>query len=150
MAPHSRLLPPTLWEVSSAPPTLADLLRSRSRPAARSPHLGQHARAGAEGPGEKNTKVNCVPTPHKQQLVRKPIPRPPSPTAEGQTRAAREARQLRKAHQLETGVELGPGEDMGFMPKVLTPPKKGVRWGMPLEAESRDPLPLDGQKAQGR
>jgi hypothetical protein len=99
---------------------------------------------------KKHTKVNCVPTPHKQQLVRKPIPRPPSPTAEGQTRAAREARRKRKAHQMETGVELGPGEDVGFMPKVLTPPKKGVRWDAPLESGYSSDLEVHSPSAAKR
>ncbi|KAA8910998.1 hypothetical protein FN846DRAFT_483572 [Sphaerosporella brunnea] len=83
---------------------------------------------------KKNTKTNCMPAPHKQKIVRKAIPRPPSPTAEVQTRVAKEARRKRKAHQLDTGVELGPGENPGFLPKSLTPPKKGVRWNAPLES----------------
>jgi hypothetical protein len=83
---------------------------------------------------KKNTKVNCVPTPHKQQLVRKPIPRPPSPTAEGQTRAAREARQKRKAHQMETGVKLGT-------PRISrsTPPRR-PKSSRPIMASLSTPM----------
>jgi len=84
---------------------------------------------------KKNTNLNCMPTPHKRQIERKPTPRPPSPTAALQTKAAAEGRRKRKAHLLETGIELGPGESpsSGFVPKDLTPPKRGVRWGAPLE-----------------
>ena len=81
----------------------------------------------------KNTQKNCVPTPHKRQVERRPIPRPPSPNAALQTRLAAEDRRKRKAHFERTGVELGPGDPFGFEPKPLTPPKKGVRWGAPLE-----------------
>ncbi|KAI5859138.1 hypothetical protein BZA05DRAFT_383470 [Tricharina praecox] len=85
---------------------------------------------------KKNTNLNCMPTPHKRQVERKPIARPPSPTAALQTKAAADGRRKRKAHLLETGVELGPGESpsSGFVPKEPTPPKRGVRWGAPLES----------------
>jgi len=97
---------------------------------------------------KKNTSLNCMPTPHKRQVERKSIPRPPSPTAALQTKAAAERRRKRTAHFLETGIELGPGESpsSGFVPKDLTPPKRGVRWGAPLEtgngsdAETYSPL----------
>jgi hypothetical protein len=80
-----------------------------------------------------NTQLNCKPTPHKRELERKLIARPKSPTAELQTRKAMECRKKRKAYFMETGVELGAGESVGYKPKELTPPKKGVRWGVPLE-----------------
>jgi hypothetical protein len=81
----------------------------------------------------KNTKFNSAHAPHKKKIMIKAIRRPATPTMEEEARATRVARQKRKAYLMETGVELGPGEEVGFVPKVLTPPKKGVRWGVPLE-----------------
>ncbi|KAF8542260.1 hypothetical protein BDD12DRAFT_876871 [Trichophaea hybrida] len=104
---------------------------------------------------KKNTKLNCMPTPHKREVERKPIPRPPSPNAAMQTRQAIEGRRRRKAHFLETGIELGPGESTDFEPKMLTPPKKGVRWGTPLESgyssepETHFPSQAKGKKVEG-
>jgi hypothetical protein len=104
---------------------------------------------------KKNTKLNCVPTPHKREIERKSIPRPPSPNAAMQTRQAIEGRRKRKAHFLETGIELGPGESTDFEPKMLTPPKKGVRWGAPLESgyssepETHSPSQAKGKKVDG-
>lgn len=83
---------------------------------------------------KQNTQQNCQPTAHKRRVERKPVPRPPSPTAASQSKQAIEGRKKRKTHYQKTGIELGPGERVGFEPKMLTPPKKGVRWGAPLEA----------------
>ena len=83
---------------------------------------------------KQNTKLNCQPAAHSRKVERKPIPRPPSPTAASQSKEAIEGRRKRKQYLEKTGIQLGPGESIGFAPKMLTPPKKGVRWGAPLEA----------------
>ena len=87
-----------------------------------------------QGLVRKNTQLNCAPSLHTREVERKPISRPPSPNAALQTKLAMDGRRKRKAHFLKTGIELGPGENIDFKPKSLTPPRKGVRWGAPLES----------------
>jgi len=67
-----------------------------------------------------------------------------------------DGRRKRKAHFLKTGIELGPGENVDFKPKRLTPPRKGVRWGAPLESgytsepETRSPSQARGLQTESK
>jgi hypothetical protein len=96
---------------------------------------------------KKNTQKNCVPAAHTREVQWMPIPRPPSPNAKTQTRLAAESRKKRSQYFEETGIELGPGDDLGDEPKILTPPKKGVRWESPLEAGFEDELEMHSPTA---
>ncbi|KTW28253.1 uncharacterized protein T551_02672 [Pneumocystis jirovecii RU7] len=70
-------------------------------------------------------------------IVRKNQLRPPSPTAKSQSKLAAEARLRRKKLQKEKTHDytLGPGDDDNWIPRELTPLKKGVRWDKLLESE---------------
>lgn len=70
-------------------------------------------------------------------IIRKNQVRPPSPTAKSQSKLAAEARLKRKKLQKEKihDYTLGPGDDDNWVPKELTPLKKGVKWDKLLESE---------------
>ncbi|EMR09950.1 hypothetical protein PNEG_01708 [Pneumocystis murina B123] len=74
-------------------------------------------------------------------IVRKNYLRPPSPTAKSQSKLAAEARIRRKKFQKEKmhDYALGPGDDDNWIPRELTPLKKGVKWNKLLESEIGEP-----------
>lgn len=82
-----------------------------------------------------HTKLNCTPTTFPREIEQRPIPRPPSPSPQTQHKTAIDLRRQREEYFEQTGIYLGPGEQIGEDPKMLSPRKKGVRWNTPLEAD---------------
>lgn len=81
-----------------------------------------------------HTKLNCTPTTFPREIEQRPVPRPPSPSPQTQHKTAIDLRRQREEYYEQTGIYLGPGEQIGEDPKMLSPRKKGVRWNTPLEA----------------
>ncbi|KAF3912024.1 hypothetical protein ABW21_db0200196 [Orbilia brochopaga] len=71
----------------------------------------------------------------ERKVVRLEGSRPPSPTRETQTAVAEMSRSMRKRVFEETGVSLGPGDELDYVPPEweMPPPVKRVRWHELLE-----------------
>jgi hypothetical protein len=67
-----------------------------------------------------------------RQVVRKSIPRPPSPNVKLRTVMAARDRARRRAIEEERGIALGPGDDENYDPNPAT----RVKWSHPLECEA--------------
>ncbi|KAK6344159.1 hypothetical protein TWF696_007801 [Orbilia brochopaga] len=69
----------------------------------------------------------------ERKVVRLQGQRPPSPTRETQTAAAEMSRSRRKKVFEETGVALGPGDEVDYVPPESSADAKRVRWHELLE-----------------
>lgn len=68
-------------------------------------------------------------------VIRKEVPRPPSPTAKIQAKMASNARTKRRRLMKEKGYTFGAGDDEDYFPKMVTPERKTVKWGEDLEVD---------------
>ncbi|CCG83833.1 protein of unknown function [Taphrina deformans PYCC 5710] len=66
-------------------------------------------------------------------VVRKEIQRPPSPTAKLQAKLATNARTKRRRLMKERGYTFGAGDEEDYVPRMVTPERKAVKWGEELE-----------------
>ena len=132
----------------SAPPPRLDLSALASAGSSEVPSLSQLAPRELAKITAKNTTVNALweNVTFEREVVQRDIPRPPSPNGKRQTLQANDMRRKRKAVEDETGVILGPGDELDFIPKIVTPSRKRVKWNGPLELGRDEELPRTSPK----
>lgn len=68
-------------------------------------------------------------------VIKKELPRPPSPTAKIQAKMASNARTKRRRLMKEKGYTFGAGDADDYVPKFVTPERRAVKWGEELEVD---------------
>ena len=68
-------------------------------------------------------------------VVKKEIPRPPSPTAKIQAKMAQNSRVKRRRLAKEKGYTFGAGDEEDYRPAQITPTRRAVKWEEVLEID---------------